>query len=498
MDPSSSGGHSDRPRNNRSRGGRNRNQNRNRNRDRGRDREGGQGGRSSNRRPRKPEDDIMRERFPRPEPKPTLWQKILAFFGVGGDAAKPTASPSSSPSPKADRGGASAGEDRKRRGDRPRGDEARDKPAKKPRTKRPVEKVDVTSGRLYVGNLDYGVSDEDLAKLFGTVGTVEKAEVVIHRRSGKSKGFAFVEMGSVEEAKQAVDKFHDQDFQGRQLLVCGAKSEGQREDEADGDGDGNQGGGSGSASGDGERPRRERKPRGGEGGGGREERGGRNRRGKKDFGDGEPEAPRKPKAPAETVTGTKLSISGLSDEVTASDLNEGIEDIAKPVGMGEVTGGAVVVEFASVEDAQRALDVLRGKQFMGRELQVTGAADDQEVGAVPASPTPEPTTAPEPKAESEQATEATAEDNAPVEEAESAISEAEAASAPEEAPGEPEAEPKPEPVVAETAALESETPPVETETASDVVEEAPSSEASGELAGEKEDGDEAKPSESQS
>ncbi|MCB1229298.1 MAG: hypothetical protein KDN19_03480 [Verrucomicrobiae bacterium] len=373
MDPSSSGGQSGRPRQNRSRGGRNRNQNRNRNRDRNQNQDRNRGGQSSRRPQRDREDDIMRERFPRPEPKPSLLQRILGFFGIGGDPKKTQPSKGTSSGSASRKGG---GDERSRSKSDSSGKSGGEKRERKPRQKRPVEKVEVTSGRLYVGNLDYGVTGEDLNQLFQEVGTVVKAEIVIHNRSGKSKGFAFVEMATTEEARQAVEKFHDHDFKGRQMLVCGAKSDGQR-DESEESGGGGGGGESG------ERPRRERKPRGERRE--REERGsgsgGRNRK-KADFGDEESDAPRKPKAPAEKVSGTKLSIGNLSDGVTATDVREGIEDIAKLTAIGDVSGGSVVVEFASVDDAQRALDVLTGKTFMGQMLKVSGASDDESVTAV--------------------------------------------------------------------------------------------------------------------
>jgi len=90
---------------------------------------------------------------------------------------------------------------------------------------------DVTSARLYVGNLDYNAAESDLEDLFRGVGNVISTEVVTNSRTQQSKGFAFVEMGSLEEARRAVEVLHDQDFMGRKLLVSGAKSEGPRGDE---------------------------------------------------------------------------------------------------------------------------------------------------------------------------------------------------------------------------------------------------------------------------
>ena len=94
---------------------------------------------------------------------------------------------------------------------------------------------EVSSGRLYVGNLDYEANEDDLDTLFSGVGTVVSAEVVINPRTEQSKGFAFVEMNNIEAAKRAVDVLHDQDFMGRALLVSGAKSEGRQSGENDTD-----------------------------------------------------------------------------------------------------------------------------------------------------------------------------------------------------------------------------------------------------------------------
>lgn len=89
----------------------------------------------------------------------------------------------------------------------------------------------MTSGRLYVGNLDYAATEHDLEELFRGIGNVLSAEVVTNSRTQQSKGFAFVEMVSVDEAKRAVEVLDDQDFMGRKLIVSGARSDGPREKE---------------------------------------------------------------------------------------------------------------------------------------------------------------------------------------------------------------------------------------------------------------------------
>lgn len=73
--------------------------------------------------------------------------------------------------------------------------------------------------KLYVGNLSFGTSEEDLKTLFSQAGVVTSVQVIKDRDSGRSKGFAFVEMESPNDAQQAITKFHGQMFQERALTV---------------------------------------------------------------------------------------------------------------------------------------------------------------------------------------------------------------------------------------------------------------------------------------
>jgi RNA recognition motif-containing protein len=114
------------------------------------------------------------------------------------------------------------------------------------------------SMKLYVGNLSFQTSSEDLQQLFGQVGTVESASVVEDRETGRSRGFGFVEMSSKEEGEAAIQKFNGQDLGGRALNVNEAKP---REDRGGGGGRGGYGGGGGNRGGGGG-------GRGGYGGGG--------------------------------------------------------------------------------------------------------------------------------------------------------------------------------------------------------------------------------------
>ncbi len=107
--------------------------------------------------------------------------------------------------------------------------------------------------KLYVGNLPYDVSSSDLEQLFSQHGTVESAEVINDRMTGRSKGFGFVEMGSEQEAQTAIAALNGKDHSGRALTVNEAKP---RENRGGGGGRGGYGGGG----------------RGGYGGGGRRDR----------------------------------------------------------------------------------------------------------------------------------------------------------------------------------------------------------------------------------
>ncbi len=96
--------------------------------------------------------------------------------------------------------------------------------------------------KLYVGNLTYGVTNADLEQMFQPFGTVQSAQVIQDRDTGRSKGFGFVEMGSEQEAQAAIAAMSGKEVDGRQLTVNEAKP---REDRGGGGGRGYGGGGSG-------------------------------------------------------------------------------------------------------------------------------------------------------------------------------------------------------------------------------------------------------------
>jgi len=111
----------------------------------------------------------------------------------------------------------------------------------------------VVGKKLYVGNLSYGVSDSALEQLFSQFGTVQSAQVIQDRATGRSKGFGFVEMDNDAQAQAAIEGLHERELDGRRLTVNEARP---REERGGGGGGGYGGGGGGGGS------------RGGRGGGG--------------------------------------------------------------------------------------------------------------------------------------------------------------------------------------------------------------------------------------
>ena len=90
--------------------------------------------------------------------------------------------------------------------------------------------------RLYVGNVPFTSTDEDLRNFFGTVGTVTGVSIVTDRETGRARGFAFIDM---ENAEEAIQKFNGVDFGGRKLVVNVARERAPRSN----DGGHSQGGG---------------------------------------------------------------------------------------------------------------------------------------------------------------------------------------------------------------------------------------------------------------
>ena len=131
------------------------------------------------------------------KPKSSFWQRVVAFF-KGSRGSKPF------PSKSVEKPAIVA-------------------PAKGKISRKP-ELVEVTSPKLYVGNLSFDAAESDLFELFNGVGQVRNAEIVCHKYTQRSKGFAFVQMTTIEEARRAVQELHDKEFLGRKLVVSGAKT----------------------------------------------------------------------------------------------------------------------------------------------------------------------------------------------------------------------------------------------------------------------------------
>lgn len=98
--------------------------------------------------------------------------------------------------------------------------------------------------KLYVGNLPYSATEEDLQSKFGALGAVESAKIIMDRDSGRSKGFGFVEMADDSAAQQAIDTLNGADFSGRAMIVSEARPQAPREG-GGGRGFGGRGGGRG-------------------------------------------------------------------------------------------------------------------------------------------------------------------------------------------------------------------------------------------------------------
>ncbi|MEO5928908.1 MAG: RNA-binding protein [Candidatus Kapaibacterium sp.] len=107
---------------------------------------------------------------------------------------------------------------------------------------------------MYVGNIPYSVTEEDLRQAFGEFGTVTSASIIIDKETGRPRGFGFVEMSSKEEGERAIQEMNGKDWMGRSLTVNEAKPREQRSGGGGGGGGGRReygGGGGGGYSGGG-------------------------------------------------------------------------------------------------------------------------------------------------------------------------------------------------------------------------------------------------------
>lgn len=312
-------------------------------------------GGGSNRRSRSGEDSRSRQSGGKREYRPTnrgrqvvqppsFGQRLLSIltFGLLGGSPKPV--PASKAKPATRDGG--------------RGRESGDKQGS-------PQEVEVTSARLYVGNLDYSTTGPDLEQYFSKVGTVKSAEIVFNRHTQKSKGFAFVEMGDADQARKAVDTCHNEEFMGRRMLVSGAKSPGAN--------DGSRGEGE-------ERPSRQNQRSGSDRNRGQHD-------GRRDDRRSETrEEPRRPKKTEEPVniTSSRLRLDNLDFEVGETELEELFKGIGVVVSTevaadpdNHQSKGYGFVEMSHIDEAQRAVEILNNKDFMGRRLSISGAEEGE-------------------------------------------------------------------------------------------------------------------------
>jgi len=179
----------------------------------------------------------------RREPQPTGFQKFLSAitFGMLG---KPKPRAKSSVSTTATSSSSARTDDRSARSEQRSSRDARPaagQSSRPPREREPREPrqapdpADVISERLYVGNLSYDATESDLTELFNGVGQVRSAEVVVNNRTQRSKGFAFVTMADIEQARRAVVELTNKDFMGRPLQVSGAKPPSKDRDNSEGE-----------------------------------------------------------------------------------------------------------------------------------------------------------------------------------------------------------------------------------------------------------------------
>ncbi len=283
----------------------------------------------------------------KPAPQPTALEKFLKIitFGLYDPTAKKRLAsrpPREAREPRAPR----------EAGEAQRGEAKRER--------RAPSYIEPTTPRLYVGNLSYNATDADLATLFAAHGSVVEASVVTQGATGRSKGFAFVEMSSVEEAKAAAAALNDHEWQGRKMLVTGAKSEGRDEERSE--------------------TRVERAPRQ-SGRGERRERGERGRGGRSRGDSDEIDKPSRQVRPLiiETVESPALNVENLNAEASETDLADLFAGIGTIVHREETGPGRdertknFRIDLTDTAEAQKAVELLDGKCFMGHQLRITGA-----------------------------------------------------------------------------------------------------------------------------
>lgn len=137
------------------------------------------------------------------KPKLSLWQKVLGFFGLLKSSDKEISNSQYGTKKAPIKSNTRVA----------RSNESR------PRS---ISKLPVGTSRLYVGNLSYEASESDIEDLFKGIGAVTTVEVIYNPRTHKSKGYGFVEMRTMDDARRAVEVLHEQPFMGRSLTVSAA------------------------------------------------------------------------------------------------------------------------------------------------------------------------------------------------------------------------------------------------------------------------------------
>ncbi len=208
-------GNNSHPRDNRG-GGRPRNNNQSRRPRRDERRDGPpRDQRRDDRRPRRRDDrrDSRPERKAPAPPRRTLIQRLIAIFTFGLVRPKASAAPGHPARP-----------------------EQTPRPPRETKQRTPVPPADpesVDSERLHIGNLHYDASETDLLDLFKGVGPVKEVDIVYNGRTHRSKGFGFVQMATLKDARRAVTDLHGQLFMGRPLILGPARNRGEDKREAD-------------------------------------------------------------------------------------------------------------------------------------------------------------------------------------------------------------------------------------------------------------------------
>jgi RNA recognition motif. (a.k.a. RRM, RBD, or RNP domain) len=154
--------------------------------------------------------------------KLTFWQKLLKLIGLYKEPVKSSGSKQTATSTAVKNNTRSA---RAPKETRSSGE------TRPPRERREQVKAEIESTRLYIGNLSYDAAESDIEDLFKGVGPVRSVEIVYNKHTHKSKGYGFVEMLHIDEAKRSVEVLHDQHFMGRKLIVSGAKAKNEFNDQ---------------------------------------------------------------------------------------------------------------------------------------------------------------------------------------------------------------------------------------------------------------------------